>query len=126
MIKYLFLNNFVNIREYSWIPADMKKLDGYPHNGYPTDMGTGTRQIFIQRVGYGRAITRTLYAPLTSLHITYDHRKWIDHKQTQKTNFKILDLICITHEPHITFNKPKSKKYHKCKDPHNFYTPIYI
>jgi len=44
---------------------DMKKIDGYPHNGYPTDMGTG--RIFIQRVGYGGAITRTLPVPLTSL-----------------------------------------------------------
>ena len=45
----------------------MKKIDGYPHNGYPTDMGTGTGRIFIQRVGYGGATTRTLPAPLTSL-----------------------------------------------------------
>jgi len=45
----------------------MKKIDGYPHNGYPTDMGTGTAQIFIQRVGYGGATTRTLPALLTSL-----------------------------------------------------------
>jgi len=49
-------------------PADMKKIGGYLHNGYPTDMGTGTRQIFIQRVGYGGATTRTL--PLTSLTVT--------------------------------------------------------
>ena len=68
MVKYLFLNNFVNIRGYPWIPADMKKIDGYPHNGYLTDMGTGMGQIFIQRVGYGRTTTRTLPAPLTSLH----------------------------------------------------------
>ena len=45
----------------------MKKIDGYPHNGYPTDMGTGTGRIFIQRIGYGGATTRTLPAPLTSL-----------------------------------------------------------
>jgi len=45
----------------------MKKIDGYPHNGYPTDMGMGMGQIFIQRVGYGGATTRTLPAPLTSL-----------------------------------------------------------
>jgi len=43
----------------------MKKIDGYPHNGYPTDMGTGTRRIFIQWVGYGGTTTRTLPAPLT-------------------------------------------------------------
>jgi len=45
----------------------MKKINGYPHNGYPTDMGTGTGRIFIQRVGYGGATTRTLPAPLTFL-----------------------------------------------------------
>jgi len=45
----------------------MKKIDGYQHNGYPTDMGTGTGRIFIQWVGYGGATTRTLPAPLTSL-----------------------------------------------------------
>jgi len=49
----------------------MKKIDGYPHNGYPTDMGTGTGQIFIQRVGYGGATTCTLPAPLTSLLPTH-------------------------------------------------------
>jgi len=42
----------------------MKKIDGYPHNGYSTDMGMGTGQIFIQRVRYGGATTRTLPAPL--------------------------------------------------------------
>jgi len=47
MIKYLYFNNFVNTRGYPWIPADMKKIGGYPHNGYPTDMGTGTGHIFI-------------------------------------------------------------------------------
>jgi len=30
-------------------------------------MGTGTKQIFIQQVGYGGATTRTLPTPLTSL-----------------------------------------------------------
>jgi len=44
---------------------DMKKIDGYPRNGYPTDMNMG--RIFIQRVGYGGTTTRTLPAPLTSL-----------------------------------------------------------
>jgi len=48
----------------------MKKIEGYPHNGYPTDIGTGTGQIFIQQVGYGGATTRTLPAPLTSLSAT--------------------------------------------------------
>jgi len=47
--------------------VDMKKIGGYPQNGYPTDMDTGTGQIFIQRVGYVGATTRTLPAPLTSL-----------------------------------------------------------
>jgi len=67
-LNIYFLNNFVNTREYSWIPADMKKIGGYPYNGYPTDMGTGTGQIFIQQVGYKGTTTRTLPAPLTSLH----------------------------------------------------------
>jgi len=48
----LWLNIFVNTRGYPWIPADMKKIDGYPHNGFPTNIGTGTWHIFIQRVGY--------------------------------------------------------------------------
>jgi len=61
MIKYLFLNNFVNTCGYPWISADMKKIDGYP-----TDMDTGIWQIFIQRIGYERATTRTLPVPLTS------------------------------------------------------------
>jgi len=38
----------------------MKKIGGYSHNGYPTDMGTGMGQIFIQRVEYEEATTRTL------------------------------------------------------------------
>jgi len=50
-LNIYFLNNFVNSRGYSWISADMKKIDGYPHNGYPTDMGTDTVRIFIQRIG---------------------------------------------------------------------------
>ena len=25
-----------------WVPVHMKKIGGYPYNGYPTDMGTGT------------------------------------------------------------------------------------
>jgi len=69
-LNIYFLNNFVNTRGYSWISADMKKIDEYPHNGYPTDIGTGTGQIFIQRVGYRGATTCTLPDPLTSLHST--------------------------------------------------------
>jgi len=42
--------------------VDMKKI-----NGYPTDMNTGTGQIFIRWVGYGGTTTRTLSAQLTSL-----------------------------------------------------------
>jgi len=49
----------------------MKKIGGYPHNGYPTDMYTDTGQIFIQQVGYGGAATRTLPVPLTSLGYIY-------------------------------------------------------
>jgi len=45
----------------------MKKIGGYPNNECPTDMGTGMGQIFIEWIGYGRATTRTLPAPLTSL-----------------------------------------------------------
>jgi len=51
----------------------MKKLDGYPHNGYLTDMDTSTERIFIQRVGYGGATTRTLPIPLTSLVIVNNY-----------------------------------------------------
>jgi len=70
-LNIYFLNNFVNTRGYPCIPAYMKKVDRYPHNGYPTNMGTDTGQIFIQRVGYGGATTRTLPAPLTSLVLTH-------------------------------------------------------
>jgi len=48
----------------------MKKIGGYPHNGYPTDMSTCTGQIFIQRVGYEGATIRTIPAPLKSLLVT--------------------------------------------------------
>jgi len=61
MIKYLFFKQFC---KYPWILVNMKKIGVYPHNGYPTDMGTSTGQIFIQRVRYGKATTRTLPAPL--------------------------------------------------------------
>jgi len=69
-----FLNNFVNTRGYLWIPANMKEIGRYPHNGYPMDMGTGTGRIFIQQVGYGGATTRTrtLPAPLTSLNVSLE------------------------------------------------------
>jgi len=67
MVKYIFFNIYVNTRGYPWIPANMKKIGGYSHNKYVMDMGTGTRRIFIQRIGYGGATTCTLPAPLTSL-----------------------------------------------------------
>jgi len=47
ILNIYFLNNFVNTRGYSWISAGMKKIDGYPHDRYPTDMGTGMWHIFI-------------------------------------------------------------------------------
>jgi len=50
----------------------MKKIGGYPHNGYPTDMGTGTGRIFIHRVGYEGVTTRTLPAPLIALNTTLE------------------------------------------------------
>ena len=55
-LNICFLNNFVNICGYPWIAADIKKIGGYPHNGYPTDMDMGTGQIFIQQVGYGELL----------------------------------------------------------------------
>jgi len=45
----------------------MKKIGGYPHNGYPIDIGTSTEQIFIQQVGYKRTATRILPASFTSI-----------------------------------------------------------
>jgi len=68
-LNIYFLINFANTRGYPWIPVDIKNIGGYQHNGYPTDIGTGTRHIFIQRVGYGGATTRTLPASLTFLII---------------------------------------------------------
>jgi len=59
----------------------MKKIGEYPHNGYPTNMGTGTGQIFISWVGYGGAVTRTLPAPLTSL-VMYHEFDYKLHKST--------------------------------------------
>ena len=40
-LNICFLNNFVNIRGYLWIPTDIKKIGRYLHNGYPTDMDMG-------------------------------------------------------------------------------------
>jgi len=40
----------------------MKKIGGYPHNGYPTDIDTDTGRIFIQQVEYGETTTHTLPA----------------------------------------------------------------
>ena len=40
---YLF---FLNICD-SWISVDIKKLCRYLHNGYPTDINTGTEQKYL-------------------------------------------------------------------------------
>jgi len=45
MLLNIYFYFSVNTR--GWISVNIKKLCGYPHNGYPTDMGTGTGQIFI-------------------------------------------------------------------------------
>jgi len=42
---------FVNTREYAWISVDIKKLCGYSHNIYPTDINTSTRRIYIYLAG---------------------------------------------------------------------------
>jgi len=55
------------------------------------DIGMDTRQIFIQRIGYRRAITRTLPALLTSLIIM---------------TFKLLSYII-----HILFPYTKSRQF---------------
>jgi len=86
MIKYLFLNNFVNTHRYPWISVDMKKIDGYPHNG-PTDIDTSTRRIFIQQVECGGVTIRTLPAPLTSLILRT--RQW------HHNNNKVIKMMII-------------------------------
>jgi len=67
MLLNIYFYFFVNTNGY---PVDIQKLCGYSHNGYSMDMSTGTGQVFIQRVGYGGATTRTLSTPLTSLLLT--------------------------------------------------------
>jgi len=67
MLSNIYFYFFVNTRGYPWISVDIKKLCGYPHNGYLMDMVTGMGCIFIQQVGYEGATTRTLPAMLTSL-----------------------------------------------------------
>jgi len=47
VVKYLFLF----FCKYLWVPVVLKNYAGTRI----TNMGTGTRQIFIQRVGYGGA-----------------------------------------------------------------------
>jgi len=64
MLLNIYFYFFVNTCGYPWISVDTKKLYGYPYNGYPMDIDTGTGQIFIQQVGYGGAITHTLFASL--------------------------------------------------------------
>jgi len=93
----LFLNIFcipAGIRGY---PRICKKIGEYPHNGYPTNMGTGTRRIFIQRVGYGGATTRTLPAPLTSLATLDEADAWLRECE------KICRAIGCTDAQKLTF-----------------------
>jgi len=66
-LKYIVKYLFIFFCKYLRVAVDIKKLCRYPHNEYPTDMCMGTRQIFIQRVGYEGATTRTLPVPLISL-----------------------------------------------------------
>jgi len=67
-------SSFICKCRYLWIFVNIKKICWYPHNKCITDtykdMGTGTKHIFIQRVGYKGATTRTLPALLTSLDPT--------------------------------------------------------
>jgi len=65
--KYLFLF----FCKYLRVLVDIKKLCGYSHNGYPTDMGTSTGRIFIQRVGYGGATTPTRPVEIPSQNLRY-------------------------------------------------------
>ncbi|QCD87319.1 hypothetical protein DEO72_LG3g1853 [Vigna unguiculata] len=47
---HYFIDDFVaNTPGYPRVPVDIKKLCGYPHNGYPTNLDTATGQVFIQR-----------------------------------------------------------------------------
>jgi len=69
--------------------VDMKKIGGYPHNGYPTDMDTGTEQIFIHWIRYRGTTTRTLPALLTSLLGTFLLRN------IRKTNEKLSVWVCL-------------------------------
>jgi len=72
MLSNIYFYFFVNTRGYPWLSVDVKTLYGYPHNGYPTDMNTGTRLIFIQRVRYKGTTTRILLILLTS----YDYENF--------------------------------------------------
>jgi len=65
------LNNFCKYPLVSLDTRRYKKISGYPHNGYPTDMGIGTGLIFIQWVGCEGVITRTLSVPLTFLGVRW-------------------------------------------------------
>jgi len=99
-LNICFLNNFINTREYPWIPADMKKIGRYPHNGYPTDMDTSTGRIFIQRVGYGGATTPTLPALLTSLQLPMVITHFPKLSELRRKN--IFDVVMNVH-PHHSF-----------------------
>ena len=59
VVKYLFLfflSILVGIR-------NIKKLCGYLHNGYSTNINMNMRRIFIQRIGY-KGTTTVLYSHL--------------------------------------------------------------
>ena len=62
VVKYLFLI-FVNTCGYPWVSVNVKKLCGYSHNGYPTDIDTDTGWIFIKRIGYGKLLPMS-YLPV--------------------------------------------------------------
>jgi len=59
VVKYLFLLFYKYLR----VPVDIKKLCGYLHNRYPTDIDTYTKmeQIFIQQIKYRRTTIHTLH-----------------------------------------------------------------
>jgi len=69
-LKYVVKYVVLFFCKYPRVSVDIKKLCWYPHNGYPIDMDTGTRHIFIQRVGYKGCTTCNLPAPLISLDTT--------------------------------------------------------
>jgi len=67
MLLNIYFYFIVNTRGYPWISVDIKKLCGYPHNGYLTNIDTGTRHIFIQRVGYGELLSIPKHVKVSQL-----------------------------------------------------------